>query len=62
MRKYKPWYTTTLNRKTYWLKKHIGTGSNKDARYTIRIGFEWDKEKKVIVIGYIGQHPRTDAT
>lgn len=62
MRKYEPWYTTSFEGKTYWLKRHVGTGSNKDSRYTIRIAFEWDKARQVVVIGYIGQHQQTDAT
>ena len=62
MNKYEDWYTTKVGHKTHWLKKHIGTGSSKDARYTIRIAFEWDKSEERIVIGYIGQHQQTDAT
>ena len=62
MNKYEDWYTTRVGHKTHWLKKHIGTGSSKDARYTIRIAFEWDKSEERIVIGYIGQHQQTDAT
>lgn len=62
MKKYEPWYTTSFEGKTYWLKRHVGTGSNKDSRYTIRIAFEWDKARQVVVIGYIGQHQQTDAT
>ncbi len=62
MNKYEDWYTTKIGHKTHWLKKHIGTGSSKDARYTIRVAFDWDKSKERIVIGYIGQHQQTDAT
>ena len=62
MSNYEPWYTTSLDGKIYWLKAHIGTGSNKDARYTIRIAFDWDRERQVVVIGYIGQHQQTSAT
>jgi len=62
MYRYKPWYTTSLEGKTYWLKRHVGTGSNKDSRYTIRIAFDWDSIRKVVVIGYIGQHQQTSAT
>lgn len=62
MKRYKPWYTTHLEGKTYWLKKHVGTGSNKDARYTIRIAFDWDRDRNVVLIGYIGQHQQTNAT
>ena len=60
--KYREWYTTKTNNKTYWLLEHIGTGASKDARHTIRIAFDWDREEKVVVVGYIGQHQRTDAT
>ena len=62
MNKYEDWYTTKVGNKIYWLHKHIGTGSNKDARYTIRIAFDWDKSKERVVIGFIGQHQQTDAT
>ncbi len=62
MNKYEDWYTTRVGHKTHWLKKHIGTGSSKDARYTIRIAFEWDKSEERVVIGFIGQHQQTDAT
>ena len=62
MKQYKPWYTTSLEGKIYWLKTHVGTGSNKDSRYTIRIAFDWDSVRKVVVIGYIGQHQQTSAT
>ncbi|MYH61554.1 MAG: hypothetical protein F4148_07245 [Caldilineaceae bacterium SB0675_bin_29] len=62
MHKYKPWYTTSFEGRTYWLERHVGTGSNKDSRYTIRIAFDWDKARRIVVIGYIGQHQQTDAT
>ena len=62
MNKYEDWYTTKVGNKIYWLNKHIGTGSNKNARYTIRIAFDWDKSEERVVIGFIGQHQQTDAT
>lgn len=62
MNKYEDWYTTKVGNKIYWLHKHIGTGSNKDARYTIRIAFDWDKSNERVIIGFIGQHQQTDAT
>ena len=62
MNKYEDWYTTRVGNKIHWLKKHIGTGSSKDARYTIRIAFDWDKSEERVVIGFIGQHQQTDAT
>lgn len=62
MKKYEEWYTTKVDNRVYWLERHIGTGSNKDARYTIRVAFDWDESKKRVVIGFIGQHQQTDAT
>jgi len=62
MGKYENWYTTRWEGRKYWLPNHIGTGSSKDPRYTIRVAFEWDKDRKKVVIGYIGQHQQTDAT
>lgn len=44
------------------LERHVGTGSGKDSRHTLRIAFFFDDEEEVAVIGYIGQHQRTDAT
>ena len=60
--KYRDWYTTRVNGDRRWLLEHIGTGASKDARHTIRIAFDWDREEQVVVVGYIGQHQRTDAT
>jgi len=62
MSKYRNWYTTTWEGRAYWLGEHVGTGSGKDARYTIRIGFDWDRDRQKVVVGYIGQHQKTDAT
>ncbi|MYD59620.1 MAG: hypothetical protein F4W91_01115 [Gemmatimonadetes bacterium] len=62
MNKYKDWYTTKVGNKVHTLQKHIGTGSSRNARYTIRIAFDWDKSKERVVIGFIGQHQQTDAT
>ena len=62
MNKYRDYYTTKVNGQTYVLDKHIGKGSSKDPRYTIRVAFAWDKERQIVVIGYVGQHQKTDAT
>jgi hypothetical protein len=57
---YRNSYTTKNRGKTYWLEEHIGKGTNRDARYTIRIAFDWDRDLKVVVVGYIGRHQQTD--
>ena len=60
--KYREWYSATVDGRTYLLHEHIGTGVSRDSRYTIRIGFDWDKLRNRVVVGYVGQHPKTDAT
>lgn len=62
MTKYQNWYTTKWGGRTYWLGEHIGTGSGKDSRYAIRIGFDWDRDRQKVIVGYVGQHQKTDAT
>ena len=57
--KYPEHYTTKVGSTTYTLDEHIGRGSG-DPRSMIRIGFDWDKNMEVVVVGYIGRHPRTD--
>ena len=55
-------YVTRVNGRPYRLEEHIGKGSDKDPVNTIRIAFNWDKERQQVIIGYIGQHQRTEAT
>ena len=62
LNKYREWYTTKANGRTYRLAEHLAKGASKDARHTIRIAFDWDNDEKVVVVGYIGQHQETDAT
>ena len=46
--------------KTYKLAPHVGKGTNNQAKYTIRIAFDWDEEQKMVVVGYIGKHQPSD--
>ena len=55
---FKEWYTTTLDGKTYELNSHIGKGNSFDQQRTIRIAFDWDEERRQVVVGYIGRHQR----
>lgn len=57
--KYPSAYKTTINQKTYDLEPHIGTGTSRNERHTIRIAFAWDPELKKVVVGYVGQHQPT---
>ena len=60
--RYRKSYTATAFGRTYWLAEHIGKGTNFDARYTIRIAFDWDNDVRQVIIGYIGRHQQTDAS
>ena len=62
MRRYPNSYSIQVNGKRYWLAEHVGKGTSWDARYTIRIGFDWDKNLDKVVVGFIGQHQQTDAS
>lgn len=62
MGRYKEWYVTKVDGKTRRLRDHVGKGNSKDPRHTIRIGFDWDKERRAVIIGYIGQHQQTATT
>jgi hypothetical protein len=62
MGQYKDWYCCQFEGRKWELGEHIGTGASKDARHTIRIGFAWDKDDKLVIIGFIGQHQRSRKT
>ena len=56
--KYREWYETLADGKTWYLGAHIGKGTSRDPRHTIRIGFVRDEEGNRVVIGFIGLHQR----
>ena len=60
--RYEKSYTTRVDGRRYVLVEHIGKGTTFDARYTIRIAFDWDKDKRRVIVGYIGRHQQTDAS
>ena len=60
--KFEKSYTTRVDGKRYTLVEHIGKGTTFDARYTIRIAFDWDREKRQVIVGYIGRHQQTSAS
>ena len=59
---YERWYRTSVNGVSYNLSEHMGRGSSKDPTNTIRVAFNWDRDSKKVIVGYIGQHQQTDAT
>jgi hypothetical protein len=62
MGKYPEWYQCWHEDRTYQLEEHLKTGSSKDPRHTMRIAFAWDGDLAKVIIGFIGQHQKTDAT
>ena len=60
--RYRKSYTAYAHGRTYLLEEHIGKGTNFDARYTIRIAFNWDDGLRRVIVGYIGRHQQTDAS
>jgi hypothetical protein len=59
MGKYKDDYYVTWGGKKRELREHIRYGTGRDPRYSIRLAFFYDSDKKKVVVGYIGQHQRT---
>ncbi len=62
MKKYDSWYSTSWDGRKFYLPEHIGTGSGKNPHHTIRIAFTWDDTRNMVVVGFLGQHQKTDAT
>ena len=60
--RYEKSYTTRVDRRRHMLAEHIGKGTSFDSRYTIRIAFCWDKDRRQVIVGYIGRHQQTDAS
>ncbi len=56
--KYREWYETTADGKTWFLGAHLGKGTSRDPRHTIRIGFARDDENERVIVGFIGLHQR----
>ena len=56
--KYREWYETVADGKTWYLGAHVGKGTSRDPRHTIRIGFARDEENHRVVVGFIGRHQR----
>lgn len=60
--KYREEYVTSVDGREYVLEEHIGEGTRGDPKNMIRIAFDWDSDRRKVVVGYIGPHQQTDAT
>ena len=48
-------YELTVDGVKYQLAKHLKKGTDNNM---IRIGFEWDEDLQVVIVGFIGRHQR----
>jgi len=55
-------YEITWRGKVVKLKEHVGIGTSKDPRRTIRVAFFFDDRDKKVVVGYVGQHQQNRVT
>ena len=58
--RYKEWYQCQWEDRPYTISEHVGTGVSTKPEETIRIAFAWDKPRKKVVVGFIGQHQKTN--
>jgi hypothetical protein len=62
MGQYKSDYEITWRGKVFKLSEHVGFGTSRDPRHTIRVAFFFDDRTKRVVVGYIGLHQQNQAT
>jgi hypothetical protein len=62
MGQYESDYEITWRGKPVKLKEHVGFGTSRDPRHTIRLAFFFDDRAKRVVLGYVGLHQQNRAT
>jgi hypothetical protein len=62
MGQYKSDYEITWRGKVVKLREHVGFGTSRDPRHTIRVAFFFDDRTKRVVVGYVGLHQQNRAT
>ena len=62
MGKHREEYRTRVGGRTHVLREHIGKGTSKDPRHTIRIAFDFDRRTRKVIVGYIGVHQPSKAS
>ena len=58
MGKFRDWYQTRVDGTTWELSSHVGKGSSRDPRRTIRIAFARDEANDRVIVGFVGVHQR----
>ena len=58
MGRFRDWYRTRVDGTTWELSSHVGKGSSRDPRRTIRIAFARDEANDRVIVGFVGVHQR----
>ena len=58
MGRFRDWYQTRVDGTTWELSSHVGKGSSRDPRRTIRIAFARDEANDRVIVGFVGMHQR----
>ena len=59
---YSNWYECNYDGKRHSVREHVGSGKSKKPEQTIRIAFTWLESEQLVLIGFIGQHQKSDRT
>lgn len=55
-------YEFEFEGRRYTLTNHIKKGNSPNPRHSLRIAFDFDPERKLVVIGFVGQHQKSART
>lgn len=55
-RAYRDAYFVMYGGRRRWLDQHVGRGTSRDPRYSLRIYFFWDDESERVVVGWLPTH------
>ena len=58
MGRFRDWYQIRVDGTTWQLSSHVGKGSSRDPRRTIRIAFARDEANDRVIVGFVGVHQR----
>lgn len=59
---YSNWYECNYDGKRHSVREHVGSGKSKKPEQTIRIAFTWLEREQLVLVGFIGQHQKSDKT
>ncbi|MBP7708098.1 hypothetical protein KA107_00295 [Candidatus Pacearchaeota archaeon] len=62
MKMYKEEYYVVVDGVEFALSPHLSKGTSPDSELSLRVGFDYDKKNKRIIVGYIGPHQTNRAS